>query len=267
MATSRSGSDSTSGKSVAGARRRPSTSFVVILVVAIVVAGAALWFLLWSPEPVGAPGSEDMSKQAENVDTEPDGTSAVDCGTRRYFHDADMGLEFCYPDYWGMTSVSDARLASSDTGHRQRVTFSDQPFVFVGGVSDDWTTTVGRDGMCSDPSNHMPALSEYNTDWHDVMGEGDDVSFATRSVIVSAGGYAITEEVSNVLQSGVCARGYKVLHGSRYRVGSASFYRDFAEASGITSPALHMAHSDVLFSPQQRTEFDALMASLGAYSP
>lgn len=192
-------------------------------------------------------------------------TSSIECGDKAGFADESIGMKFCYPKDWGTTSVLGAKLDPSDPGYRQVVKFSSMPYVQVGGVSDDWTTTMGRDGTCFDPSNQVPELSSYNTAWHSQEGSGADLEFAMRSLPSSVGGYALTEEVTNILQSGVCIKGYKVINAPHYRVGSLSYYRDFAAVSGITTPAQHVADPNILASTQMRTDLDSLMASLVSY--
>lgn len=181
------------------------------------------------------------------------------------FRDKDFGARFCYPSSWGSATLADAKVAPSDTGHRQSITFSSNPLMSVGGVSEDWSTTVGRGVGCLETQKDMPALSSYNAEWHNISGTGMAIDFAERSLASKQGGYSLTESVSSMLVEGVCAHGYKQINGSRYKVVSAAFYRTFPEASGITTPSAHMAEPNVLFSTEQRNEFDALLASLVAY--
>lgn len=241
---------------------------VYVLLVILGLAAAVIGWLMWQ-----RPSASDTTQQTKpthqeqttKTPTDTKQSSVVDCGALRQFAGKTFGAQFCYPNAWGEATLDDAKLASSDAGSRQIVSFADMPLVKVGGVSDDWTTSVGRDGMCFDPSNQVPALSSYNTAWHDQIGTGAELEFATRSLPSIEGGYTLTEEVSNVLVSGICARGYKVINGSRYHVLSASFYRDFAPASGITTPAQHVAEPNVLFSTELRAQFDALVASMRSY--
>ncbi|MGB3023812.1 MAG: hypothetical protein WBB39_03315 [Candidatus Saccharimonadales bacterium] len=243
-------------------------TLIILLAAAIIAAGLLWWLTLNQPTAIDTNQPVTTSNAPKPTPAEPatQEPSSIKCPAgKTAFASASFGMKFCYPSDWGEASVQDAKLAASDTGYRQVVKFADMPLVQVGGVSDDWTTTVGRDGICFDPNNQVPPLSSYNTSWHGQVGSGASLEFATRSIASSAGGYAMTEEVSNILQSGVCMRGYKVINAPHYRVGSAAFYRDFAEASGITTPALHVAEPNVLLSSQMRTDFDALMASLEAY--
>ena len=174
-------------------------------------------------------------------------------------------MVFCYPTEWGTASVMDAKIDTADTGYREAVRFSVNTKFIVGGVSEDWSTTVGRGVGCQEPSNTVPELSTYNTDWHDVIGAGMATEFATRSVASAVGGYDITETVSNVLDNGVCVQGHKVINGSRYKVISEAYYTEFSEASGITTPKAHIDNSDVLFTTEEWLQYDALLASVIAY--
>lgn len=234
-----------------------------LAVLLVIVAAVTSWWLL-RPAPADTQLVTQTKKTAVPVDEEVR-TDEVDCGDRSGFGDQSIGMKFCYPAEWGAPSVLDAKLDPADTGNRQVIKFADMPYVQVGGVSGDWTTTVGRDGICFDPTNVYPEASSYNTEWHDQIGSGADLEFALRSIAVSSGGYAMREEVSNVLQSGVCVRGIKEITTPNYRYGSISYYRDFAEASGVTTPAQHIASPNVLVSTQMRADINAVMASLEKY--
>ena len=244
-------------------------SLIVIACAALIAAILMWWLAQHAPtsETIQATPTPTKRSPADPKKAPADTPSAprITCGDKTAFADASMGMKFCYPADWGTATVEDAKLAPTDKGYRQVVKFSAMPLVQVGGVSDDWSTSVGRGGTCFDPSRQVPPLSSYNTDWHNMSGTGASLESATRSLVSSAGGYTMTEQVSDVLQSGVCVRGLKVINAAHYRVGSASFYRDFAPASGITTPALHVDDPNVLFSVSQRADFDALMASLAAY--
>jgi hypothetical protein len=181
------------------------------------------------------------------------------------FSSKNFGAAFCYPSEWGKASVMEAKVDTADTGYREAVRFSVSTKFIVGGVSEDWTTTVGRDVGCQEPSNTVPELSSYDTEWHDVVGAGMATEFATRSVASLGGGYDITETVSNLLDSGVCVQGHKVINGSRYKVISEAYYTEFSETSGITTPKAHMDNSSVLFTVQERAQFDALLLSAASY--
>ena len=233
----------------------------LVLVISVLIS----WYLLQGESQSDIKPITSAKKTTPKTTKEESSTTSLTCGDKAAFADESIGLKFCYPSSWGTPSVMDAKLATDDPGYRQVVKFSAMPYVQVGGVSDDWTTTMGRDGTCFDPSNVMPELSSYNTSWHDQQGSGDDLEFAMRSLPVTEGGYALTEEVTNILQSGVCIRGYKVVNAQHYRVASLSYYRDFVEASGITTPAQHVAEPTVLASIQMRQDLDALTASLVKY--
>ncbi|MCA9328226.1 hypothetical protein KC959_00500 [Candidatus Saccharibacteria bacterium] len=218
------------------------------------------------PEKCVTPDGQTFTNPDQKVEETPEDAAAITCEDGEMaFQDADFGAAFCYPSEWGDASVADAKFEVADTGHRQLISFSDNDYFVVGGVSDDWTTMLGRDGTCKDPSNNVPELSSYNTEWHDFVGEGMAIEYAMRSLETSAGGYDMTEEVTSLLGNGVCASGHKVINGSRYRVVSASYYREFSESSGILSPKAHTDNPDIMFTTEQRTQFDRLLASVAAY--
>lgn len=246
-----------------------SKAVLIGLLAAVLAAAGVMWWLTQNqPTTTDTNQSIEKSNTPKPTPTKPlaEEPRTIECPSgKTAFAGSGFGMKFCYPSAWGEATVHDAKLAAGDTGYRQVVKFADMPYVQVGGVSDDWSTTVARDGVCFDPGNQVPPLSSYNVSWHDQLGSGAELEFAIRSIVSSAGGYAMTEEVSNVLQSGVCLRGYKVINAPHYRVGYAAYYRNFAPASGITTPAQHVAESNVLLSAEMRTDFDALMASLEAY--
>jgi hypothetical protein len=244
----------------------------VYVLVAVVLLGVALLigFILGNRTATAPEVSTKAAKQdkmvppAEPKDQKPEATFSCASG-KTAFQDKDFGARFCYPASWGTASLADAKVAPSDTGNRQQISFAANPLVSVGGVSEDWSTTVGRGVGCLEPQKDAPPLSSYNTEWHNMSGSGMAVDFAERSLPSKKGGYSITETVSSMLVEGVCVHGYKQVNGSRYKVVSAAFYRSFPEASGITTPSAHMAEPNILFSTEQRDDFDALLASLEAY--
>lgn len=190
----------------------------------------------------------------------------VTCGdSYQAFADEAFGMAFCYPAEWGDATVRDVKVDPTDTGHRESVVFADNALFAVGGVSEDWSTAVGRDTACLEPNNRPVPLAEYDTNWHGMVGSGMAVEFAMRSLPAGTGGYDITETTSDLLLRGVCAQAHKVIDGSRYRVAFAGFYRDFAPASGITTPRAHMDTPTVLFSETQRLQLTTLLDSLTAY--
>ncbi|MDO8265762.1 MAG: hypothetical protein Q7T41_02355, partial [Candidatus Saccharibacteria bacterium] len=179
------------------------------------------------------------------------------------FSDEDFGAAFCYPEEWGDASVMDAKVDPLDTGHREAVRFMDNTKFIAGGTSDDWSTTVGRGVGCQEPNNSVPELSSYDTAWHDLIGSGMDVEFATRSLESSEGGYDITETVSNLMDNGVCVQGHKVIDGSRYRVLFSAFYTDFTDE--VLTPKAHIDNPSILFNFVERAQLDRLLASAVAY--
>lgn len=247
-------------------KRSHKTIIIIICVLVALILAAITWYFFFNNRPVPVKDTATITPSSGKKDTTPVPSAAIRCAdSYSAFADRSVGMAFCYPSSWGTATVHDALVAPTDTGHRQSITFSANPFFSVGGTSDDWSTTVGRDTGCLEPNNVTVAASAYNTSWHDMVGSGADVEFATRSLPAPAGGYDSTETVSNILQSGVCAQAHKVISGSRYRVAFTAFYHDFAEASGIVTPSLHIDHPDVLFSVEQRQQFDAVLASLVAY--
>lgn len=244
--------------------------YVVVVLAFLLLAGLVIFVLGNRKGSAPAPATQSQTKTTPEKKPSPvksaDGDTLAACGTglSRYADKA-FGATFCYPSAWGSTALEDAKVAASDTGQRELIRFSEQPFLIVGGMSQDWSTTVGRGVGCLEPDNVVPALSSYNTAWHDMEGSGAEVSFAIRSLPSGAGGYSIEESVSNMVTSGVCVHGHKVINGSRYKVVAVNFGRDFAPASGITTPAQHIAEPNVLFPSALRAQYDAVLASLEAY--
>jgi hypothetical protein len=217
-----------------------------------------------SPEQCSADGETFINQSTKTEDSsQTEETKDICKEAETLFQNKTFGAQFCYPAEWGTASVMDAKIDTADTGHREAVRFSGTIKFIVGGVSDDWTTTVGRDVGCQEPSNQFPELSSYNTDWHDTIISGGETDFSIRSLVSSEGGYAMTEEVNNILNSGICVRGHKVINGSRYRVLSAAYYTDFG--SGITSADAHIANPNALFTPAQRAQLDRLLATVSTH--
>ncbi|QQS18753.1 hypothetical protein IPL68_01610 [Candidatus Saccharibacteria bacterium] len=52
----------------------------------------------------------------------------------------------------------------------------------------------------------MPALSSYNTEWHNISGSGMAVDFAERSLPSKEGGYIISETYQTYLSKVFCAQ-------------------------------------------------------------
>jgi hypothetical protein len=241
---------------------------ILIMVIVLLTVGLIGFFLIiesgktiqTTGSLVGEASGGEATDMSDAEETLPTCTASY-----RVFADRELGMAFCYPTTWGDAEVHDAKVGPEDAGYRQSVQFSDTPFFSVGGTSENWSTTVGRDVGCLEPNNQAAPLSVYDTAWHDMIGSGATIDYATRSLPSPTGGYDSTESVSTILQAGVCAQAHKIIDGSRYRVAFAAFYRDFAEASGITTPSLHVAEPTVLFSIEQRDQFDAVLESLVAY--
>ena len=211
------------------------------------------------PEKCSVPGGETFVNEASADSME---TVGCDEGYSE-FADEEFGARFCYPEGWGETSIVDAKVGPADTGHREMVRFSLSDKFAVGGTSESWSTTVGRGVGCQEPNNVTAELSSYDTDWNNLEGEGVDVTYAQRSLESSAGGYDITETVSNMLENGVCVQAHKVIDGSRYRVFFMAFSNEFG--GGILTPSAHIDNPNVLFTELERSQLDLVLVSAEAY--
>lgn len=244
-----------------GKKKSPNkTASIVVIILLLIAAGAAAYFLLFKKDESEPAKTADTSQaqQASGSEVASDELPAIDCEDGySVFADKEFGAAFCYPDDWGAAAVEDAKLEADDTGNRQVIKFSRQPQIIVGGVSDDWNTSLGRGGGCLEPSNQLLAASDYNVEWHDITED-----FAKRSMETSVGGYDLTEMVGT-FDNGVCAVGHKVIDGSRYRVVSASYFAEFTTA--VASADDHIYNSYELFRETERFELDKLLASLEAY--
>ena len=224
------------------------------------------------PEQCRVPGGqtfvnatkEDVKPKVEEVaDTKPKCSA-----NETLFADKSFGAAFCYPSEWGTASVMDAKIDTSDTGYREAVRFSANTKFIVGGVSEDWTTTIGRGVGCQEPSNSVPSPDSYDTEWHDVIGTGADIEFATRGInpaLATGSSYDINETVSSILDSGVCVQGHTVINGSRYLVLSAAYYIDFSAPLGITTPKAHIDSPNTLFTLVERLQLEKLLSSAVKY--
>lgn len=212
-----------------------------------------------SPERCTVPGGETFISDAS-----PDTVDEATCADGySEFSDEEFGARFCYPEEWGETSIVDAKVGADDTGHREMIKFSGTEKFAVGGTSESWSTTVGRGVGCQEPNNSVPELSSYNLEWNNFEGEGMDVMYAQRSLESSAGGYDVTETVSNILENGVCVQAHKVIDGSRYRVLFMAFSNEFS--GGILTPRAHIDDPNVLFTALERTQLDLVLASAEAF--
>lgn len=231
-----------------------------------VVAGLGIWmfvtslmFMASEPPATNTTNTDAQSAKASDPDR-------IDCKDTVLFSDKSFGMQFCYPSDWGVATLRDSKMTPEDTGNRETVIFSNNLQVRVGAVSSDWTTSAGRDGVCSDPLNQPLITGSFNSEWHDIIGSGDAVEFALRHLGGSDQGYDAIEEVSNLLQSGVCAKSTKEVNSSRYQYASVSYYRNFdADGSGVTTPSMHIADPLKLFPQHSRDEFVALIKSIRRY--
>ncbi len=246
-------------------RKRQAGLFIALMLVIALLLGIFI-----GNQQVDAPTIEDGATPSASTKLDQKRADVIEPPTsecsagKALFLDKEFGAKFCYPSSWGVASLRDAKLAPTDTGQRQSIVFSAEPRITVGGVSQDWTTTVGRGGACLDPSNAAPDMTRYNTEWHDLLGEGPSVEFATRSLQSREGGYSVIETVSSTLQDGVCAQGFKQTNSSRYRVVSAQYYQALSPSDGVSTPAQHMATPNVLFNERLRADFDDLIADIRA---
>lgn len=227
---------------------------LMVLVIAI-AAFAAWWFFMREDS---ANNNTDTAVPTENTG-EQTGALSCDEGMVVYTNE-DLGIEFCYPTAWGAPSVTDAKFAAADTGERWTVSFADKDAVHLGVVSEDWTTAVGRDGVCADPAVvELPAFTPFSTAW---VTEGTPTTSASRGVEHVAGQYLVREHVDNVLTNGVCLEGYTVIDDEIWRHTAASYFAEFTVA--IPSPAEHMAEPNILIPVADRDDFAAFVASVRA---
>lgn len=259
-------------------KRKISKKFLIFVLIFVLAGVSIVWFFVYKADQknIENPIVIDQSVKMKKDDTDSDAPAkeysketvknvAIDClPSMVVYSDKTIGLAFCYPIEWGAVIVKDAKVDVADTGYRQQLVFSDNPYFSVGGASDDWSTEVGRGVGCLEPNNTPAELSTYDTDWHDIIGVGADIESATRSLTSSGGGYDMVESVGDYL-SGVCVQGHKAISGSRYRVAFAAFYRELSVSSGINTPKAHIDAPNILFTATQRTQYDALLASLVAY--
>lgn len=247
-----------------------NTAIILSAVVLVALIAGSVWFLTKDKSDTTSDklasdtvATVEESTVEEEVVAEETAETTVCPDGQTQFADVDFGAKFCYPSEWGTASVMDAKVAVADTGYREAVRFSINTKFIVGGTSDSWSTTVGRGVGCQEPNNNVPDLSTYDTAWHDYIGSGMDVEFALRSLESTEGGYDMTETASNLIDNGVCVQGHKVIDGSRYRVFFAAYYTDFN--GGVLSPRAHIDNPNTLFSLEERSQFDALLASASAY--
>lgn len=230
----------------------------VLLTLGIWVFIASLQFMASEPPVTNQPDARANLTEAPPKDR-------LTCNDQELFADTSFGMQFCYPSDWGVATLRDAKMSADDTGSREIVIFTDNPQLRVGAVSGDWTTTTPRDGVCFDPSPQGLIVGTYNTEWHDLVGSGDDIAFAIRHIGSADQGYDMIEEVSNLLQSGVCAKSTKLVNGTRYQYVTISYYQDFDPSRGSSTPSMHIADPLKLFSQQSRDQFESLAKSIRKY--
>ena len=120
--------------------------FLALLIVMLVLA------VFVGSHDAGAPSSKESAQTKKTKSTgssQAENTLVSQCGDgQTAFRDKSLGAKFCYPSEWGTASVEDARFSPSDAGQQQKIAFSGTNLFTVGGTSEDWTTTIGRDGVC-----------------------------------------------------------------------------------------------------------------------
>lgn len=227
---------------------------IILCTVLLGTAGAFAW--LWQKEKnkkVSAPAAS----QTETTETET--TPAITCASdNKLYENQELKFSFCYPEIWGEPSVADAKLDPSDNGSRHLVSFATKNEVKLGLVSSDWTTTVGRGGVCSDPTPTAPAFADFSTEWK-TEGEGEALNFASRGVEKKDNSYFISEDASEFL-SGVCLRGIVLINTGTYPQATASYFKEFG--GGITSPKAHVDNPTTLVPANERSAFSSFVKSI-----
>lgn len=226
--------------------------FLVLLLLLV----AVIWVSSASKDSKEPPASTSEEPEEESV-------AAGGCLSKeRRYQSESLSLAFCYPNAWGNVSVQDAKLDPSDDGSRQKLVFSEKPQVTVGLVSDDWSTDVARDGVCSDPAQQeLPNFESFSARWA-AEGAGANITSATRGLEIATDEYIIEEHVDNLLTNGVCITGFNLTEGEVYRHAEAAYSVAFGGA--ITTPAAHINDPTELISVADRTAFTNFVKSMRA---
>jgi len=230
----------------------------IFLLVLLLVAGI-VWVSSLGTSDKGtdktATTTDKPEEEEESKSTDPEACTAK----QRRYQNRDLSLGFCYPNVWGNVSVADAEFDPSDDGTRLKLSFSAKPQVNIGLVSDDWSTDVARDGVCSDPAQQeLPNFESFSARWA-TEGSGASISSATRGLEIATDEYIIEEYVDNLLTNGVCLTGFKLTEGEVYRHVEASYSAAFS--AEITTPQAHINDPTVLVPVADRTAFIALVKS------
>lgn len=223
--------------------------FVIILAVLFVVASNN------SKKSGSNNGTNNNSNQNTNT------TKTEECGSKlRRYQNEDLDIRFCYPTAWGDVKLGDGKLDPSDSGTRVRLSFADKSQVHLGLVSDDWSTEVGRDGTCVDPSAQaFPDTSSFSAKWVTEPATGP-ITSATRGLEVVPDKYLLQEHADDTLTAGVCVEGYQAFGGEVYRNAAASYYAKFTDK--IATPQAHISSPTTLISVADRNDFTTFVKSI-----
>jgi hypothetical protein len=243
---------------------------VVVVALLLLVLGGAAYALIGRDGPAETAetahvddghGHSEGDDHSEEVATT---ASEVVCGEgQTEFSNSLFGVKFCHPSEWGFGSVMDAKVGAGDTGYRETIRFSGTNKFVVGGMSEDWSTEVGRGVGCQEPTRSILEPSSVNPEWHNEEYYEDELMFAQRSLSSPTAGYDLTENVGNPLVTGVCVQGHKVINGSRYKVVSVAYSADFNEI--VTNPAQHLERPTILFTSTEREQLTSLIESIESY--
>lgn len=176
------------------------------------------------------------------------------------YQDQSFGFGFCYPEAWGKAMVTDDKFEPADKGSRWLISFPEKDAVKVAFVSDDWSTTVPRDGTCATPVQDVD-YSEFSPAWQ-TQG-GTDITYAERDISAKAKAYSIEEHVDNLLTNGACIRGYVTLNTEDYTHITTSYFAEFS--GGITTPKQHIDSPNTLVSVADREDITELVLSMKEY--
>ena len=227
--------------------------FVVILVVVIIL----IVNMSKSNKPVA-----NTNKTDTNTTTTDQNADECTAKQRRY-QNRDLDIRFCYPTTWGDVKVSDGKLDASDSGTRVRLTFADKSNLYLGLVSDDWSTDSGKTPTCIDPSvQAFPDTDNFSAKWV-AQGPVKQPTSALRGLEVVPDSYLLQEEVDNTNTNGACLEGYKAFDGEVYRNAEATIYAKFS--GKVTTPQAHIDNPITLISVEDRTDFTDFVKSIQKY--
>lgn len=166
-----------------------------------------------------------------------------------------IGLEFCYPAIWGTTAMSAPQASESDNGSGYEIAFSAYDTV-VSSITSDYQNTIGRGGRCEDPTNTAPDFSTYREAWVEDSSD-PDLALASRYHIKKDGAYLISETV-DMFSSGLCYSALINQTGTAYPVVKVALRRPLDS----TSVSAHVANPEILFSAEERSDFNAVVDSV-----